>query len=707
LERRSLGGSAIYVEHRGDYRTAIATGSPINNVPGASVLDVRFAALLDADTVFSLGTGLHESNAGVVREIIASNGAMPDQTTWKFHGAWNSARIVTRDRSWATARQDDGPVFASTSSGPRTVLSPGQRFANDPTGPTVGAAQVWGGASGHRFVGTSTNRPSTPIRAEIFRIDDGVPTVLARTQTTAPWLQDGTRFLALPNRDDGSVWDFPFPRMDSSGRVLFPALLGGGSSGSWYVVVSASPGESLSPLVWNNMPVQGAISTLTPYLRRSGTGTDFYEKPIMEPLAGGEVIVRDQSTRDLYRVRDGIAHRMNLRGATIVRDGQDWTISHVFNVASTLDDQLMAYCRVVRDASAEHIALITDGTEVLIGPRVSSSDTWQARQWDIGSSEGQNNTFGFNSPGRVNSMGQILHPNASPLTSGNMTELHLWTPHLYWRTAGSGSWDDRTNFTVSIRPAYPHDVTLAPAVDATIAGPSVHTEIESLTLGGSAGNVRLNLASGVTFQTLEGVTVTTRGTLAGDATLMGNLTVAAAGTYAFDASDGPLDVLGHTLFDGTLRVELTGAAPPLPGSTLEALTAYAVVGTPTAVNATPFAGLTFEPVVGVDSIELLVGALYAGDADLDADVDFADLLVLAQHYEQTSTTWLAGDFNADGSTDFADLLTLAQNYGAGAPAPSPSGRVESDSALARSLVPEPTVACVLLAGAAMLMRRAA
>ena len=59
-------------------------------------------------------------------------------------------------------------------------------------------------------------------------------------------------------------------------------------------------------------------------------------------------------------------------------------------------------------------------------------------------------------------------------------------------------------------------------------------------------------------------------------------------------------------------------------------------------------------------------ALY-GDTNLDGQVDFTDLLTLAQNYGRTNAYWYQGDFNYDGKVDFADLLKLAQNYGKGAP----------------------------------------
>lgn len=54
----------------------------------------------------------------------------------------------------------------------------------------------------------------------------------------------------------------------------------------------------------------------------------------------------------------------------------------------------------------------------------------------------------------------------------------------------------------------------------------------------------------------------------------------------------------------------------------------------------------------------------AGDVNRDRIVDFADLLVIAQNYEQVVRTYSEGNLNysPDGMVDFADLLILAQGY---------------------------------------------
>jgi hypothetical protein len=105
-----------------------------------------------------------------------------------------------------------------------------------------------------------------------------------------------------------------------------------------------------------------------------------------------------------------------------------------------------------------------------------------------------------------------------------------------------------------------------------------------------------------------------------------------------------------------------------------------------------------KSVVGDDSLFLVT---LAGDANLSGIVDFTDLLLLAQSYGSSARTWATGDFNYDGSVNFTDLLALAQNYGQAV-----TGSLESDWALARSIVPEPA-GMILVAGSVLILRRRA
>lgn len=98
----------------------------------------------------------------------------------------------------------------------------------------------------------------------------------------------------------------------------------------------------------------------------------------------------------------------------------------------------------------------------------------------------------------------------------------------------------------------------------------------------------------------------------------------------------------------------------------------------------------------------VIGTVH-GDADLDGDVDFQDLISLSQHYNQHGM-WTWGDFDGDWQIDFADYTILAQNYGYGVPSPL---NFDADwAAYQAGAVPEPITFAGLVGLAAIGLRRA-
>jgi hypothetical protein len=75
-------------------------------------------------------------------------------------------------------------------------------------------------------------------------------------------------------------------------------------------------------------------------------------------------------------------------------------------------------------------------------------------------------------------------------------------------------------------------------------------------------------------------------------------------------------------------------------------------------------------VQNLTSHTILAKVAFDGDANLDGQVNFADLLLLGQNYGKTNAKWDQGDFNYDGKVGFDDLLLLAQNYASGTAASS-------------------------------------
>jgi hypothetical protein len=85
-----------------------------------------------------------------------------------------------------------------------------------------------------------------------------------------------------------------------------------------------------------------------------------------------------------------------------------------------------------------------------------------------------------------------------------------------------------------------------------------------------------------------------------------------------------------------------------------------------------------------------------GDADGDGQIGFSDLVAVAQHYGNETSSFKSGDFDSDGLVSFADLVTVAQHYG--------QVIVPEAPAAPGAEVPEPATGA-LLAGAAMVLLR--
>ena len=85
-----------------------------------------------------------------------------------------------------------------------------------------------------------------------------------------------------------------------------------------------------------------------------------------------------------------------------------------------------------------------------------------------------------------------------------------------------------------------------------------------------------------------------------------------------------------------------------------------------------------------------------GDANLDGNVNSADLQILLFYLNTTGTNWLSADFNGDGQTNSADLQILLANLNHGSALAQPDA----------SPAPEPTaLACAALGIAGLIRRR--
>jgi hypothetical protein len=197
----------------------------------------------------------------------------------------------------------------------------------------------------------------------------------------------------------------------------------------------------------------------------------------------------------------------------------------------------------------------------------------------------------------------------------------------------------------------------------------------------------------------------------------GDLTQTAAGRLQIGvrpSTTSPLasvSVTGTMQVAGKLELNISPGFDPAYGQSFTFATAAGVQGTfdfdpftDGRISSTKFLVDLYAP----GNIRLIVAR--PGDASLDGNVNFADLLLLASHYAQPDQDWRNGDFNGDQSVGFPDLLLLAQYYGAAqadlaalAQATTPSFASEWERALAN--VPEPTSLLLLSLNASFLTRR--
>jgi autotransporter-associated beta strand protein len=104
--------------------------------------------------------------------------------------------------------------------------------------------------------------------------------------------------------------------------------------------------------------------------------------------------------------------------------------------------------------------------------------------------------------------------------------------------------------------------------------------------------------------------------------------------------------------------------------------------------------------------EVTVARTYYGDADLNGQVDVADLGILATNW-QTAQVWAGGDFDYNGSVDVNDLGLLATNWQAGVGNPLGPSFAEAAAAvgLPASAVPEPVTTTLVGALATWSLKR--
>ena len=104
------------------------------------------------------------------------------------------------------------------------------------------------------------------------------------------------------------------------------------------------------------------------------------------------------------------------------------------------------------------------------------------------------------------------------------------------------------------------------------------------------------------------------------------------------------------------------------------------------------ADVAFTGVISRDGVNYAAdGETIPGDANWNQAVNLQDLILLANDWQGSATTWGEGDFNGDRATNLQDLMLLAGNWQVGG-----SGA---------AMVPGPTGLFLLIPGAVLLLRR--
>jgi hypothetical protein len=239
----------------------------------------------------------------------------------------------------------------------------------------------------------------------------------------------------------------------------------------------------------------------------------------------------------------------------------------------------------------------------------------------------------------------------------------------------------------------------SPSILGNISGPG------ALAVGNALVPSYLQLAAGSHTSTVSGLTVSTN-------SILDINNDALAITYPTGGSGGsdPINSIVAALtsgygaggnWQGTAGI-LSSAAASGPLSPLLSV-GYADGSNPYDAS---------KGIAGLAPNEVLIKYTLAGDANLDYQVNFTDLLIVAQDFNKTGQDWVQGNFiyAASGLVNFADLLLVAQNFNKelgqngtplGSSAIGEGGNIESLTIK----VPEPGSMTLMVGAAAGLLAR--
>jgi fibronectin-binding autotransporter adhesin len=311
---------------------------------------------------------------------------------------------------------------------------------------------------------------------------------------------------------------------------------------------------------------------------------------------------------------------------------------------------------------------------------------------------------------------------ASPIGASTSDAGNLILSGGALRYTGAGATTDRL-FTVGRTNA--GSAALSGTIDSSGTGALVFSNPGAINSGAGTGVRTLNLTGDNTGDNRIAGVLSDANTGAGSL-----LNVAKAGTGKWILS-GANTYTGTTIVNGgTLQLNLAAHGPVLPGT---ATTSFADVqagslvfdytggGTvgptvlgildagfdqPDRFSAGQIRSTTVTSTIGLgwedDSAtqQVTVKRTFYGDADLNGQVDVADLGILASNW-QVAGNWSTADFDYSGFIDVADLGLLASNWQAGVGSPLGPSLQAALAAVGLSNVSVPEPAAVTVAGLAL------
>jgi glucose/arabinose dehydrogenase len=246
--------------------------------------------------------------------------------------------------------------------------------------------------------------------------------------------------------------------------------------------------------------------------------------------------------------------------------------------------------------------------------------------------------------------------------SGSVRRIRSNTPPAAPAWLGAGSAATWNGTTLNVTGAA--SIVADPGADAPL-----------ITGNTAAANLTINPAAGAQVN-VTGITLTNGATAMLPNTATDRVLIVAGGAGALlvsgssslDLTDNDMIIRGGsaTAVRNLAASGYAGGAWNGPG--LRSSTAAADPNHATALGVVSNASLnktSFDGVTGLTSNDILVKYTYAGDANLDGQVDIGDLGLLAGAWQLSGKGWFDGDFTYNNTVDIGDLGLLAGNWQSG------------------------------------------